>query len=93
MTMEIFDLIVTERARYPNLNTYSYVSKALNIKSRLEFILILKNLSKFVKSSRINASIAPDHITVPLCLSGTRILEVQLAVPKFIRELGRVSKF
>ena len=29
MTMEIFDLIDIQRARYPNLNTYSYVSKVL----------------------------------------------------------------
>ena len=61
MTMEIFDLIDIQRARYPNLNTYSYVSKALNVKSRLDFILIAKNLSKFVKSTGIKASIAPDH--------------------------------
>jgi len=69
MTMEIFDLIDIQRARYPNLNTYSYPSKALNVKSRLDFILIAKNLSKHVKSTGIRASIAPDHKTVHLCLS------------------------
>ena len=68
MTIEIFDLIDIQRARYPNLNTYSYVSKA-SVKSRLDFILIAKNLSKFVKSTGIKASIAPDHKTVHLCLS------------------------
>ena len=67
--MEIFDLIDIQRARYPNLNTYSYMSKALNVKSRLDFILIEKNLSKFFKSTGIKASIVPDHKTVYLCLS------------------------
>ena len=32
MTMEIFYLIDIQRARYPNLNTYFYVSKAVNVK-------------------------------------------------------------
>ena len=67
--MEIFDLIDIQRACYPNLNTYSNVSKALNVKSRLDFILIAKNLLKFVKSTRIKALIALDHKTVYLCLS------------------------
>ena len=67
--MEIFDLIDIQRAHYPNLNTYSYVSKALNVKSRLDFILTAKNLQKFVKSTGIKASIALDHKTVHLCLS------------------------
>ena len=67
--MEIFDLIDIQRARYPNLNTYSYMSKALNVKSRLDFILIEKNLPKFFKSTGIKASIVPDHKTVYLCLS------------------------
>ena len=69
MTMESFDLIDIQRARYPNLNTYSYVSKALNVKSRLDFILIAKNLSKHIKRTGIKASITPDHKTVHLCLS------------------------
>ena len=58
MTMEIFDLLHIQRARYPNLNTYCYVSKALHVKSRLDFILIAENLSKFVKSTGIKASVA-----------------------------------
>jgi len=69
MTMEIFDLIDIQRARYPNLNTYSYLSKALNVKSRLDFILITKNLSKHVKNTGIKASIAPGHKIVHLWLS------------------------
>ena len=45
------------------------MSKALNVKSRSDFILIAKNLSKFVKSTGIKASIALDHKKVHLCLS------------------------
>ena len=69
MTMEIFDSIDIQRAHYTNLNTYSYVSKALNVKSRLDFILIAKNLSKRVKNIGIKASITPDHKIFVLCLS------------------------
>ncbi|KAL9981573.1 hypothetical protein ACROYT_G010292 [Oculina patagonica] len=58
-----------QRVHHPNLNIYSYVSKALNVKSRLDFILIAKNLTKHVKSIGITNSIAPDHKTVFLCLS------------------------
>ena len=69
VTMEIFDLVDIQRVRHPNLKVYSYVSKALNIKSRLDFFLIAKNLSKHVKNTGIKTSIAPDHKTVSLCLS------------------------
>ena len=59
--MEVFELIDIQKGRHPKLNTQSYVSKALNGKSRVNFILIAKNHSKFVKSTGIKASIAPDH--------------------------------
>ena len=46
--METFQ-INTQRNRHPNLNIYSYVSKALKVKSRLAFFLIAKTFSQRVK--------------------------------------------
>jgi len=60
-TMEIYDLIDMQRVRYPNLNVYSCVSKALNVKSRLDFLLITKSFSKDVRKVGTCPSIASDH--------------------------------
>lgn len=38
--MDMFDLIDIQRERHPNLNRYSYFSKALGLKSRIDFLLI-----------------------------------------------------
>ena len=40
ITMEMFDLVDIQRVKHPNVNKYSYVSKALNVKSRIDFFLI-----------------------------------------------------
>ena len=70
--MGIYDLIDVQRVRYPNLNVYSYVSKALNVKSRLDFFLITKSFSKYVQKVGTCPSIAPDHkmiyLNLPLVL-------------------------
>ena len=66
--MGMFDLIDIQRKRYPNTNKFSYTSKALNVKSRIDFFLVLKELKKYVKTVDIQASIAPDHKTVYMSL-------------------------
>ena len=53
-TMETFDLIDIYRARYPNLELFSYESKALQIKSRIDFFLVAKPLVKYVRKVGIN---------------------------------------
>ena len=67
--MDVFDLIDIQRDRYPNLNKYSYFSKSLGVKSRIDFLLIAKNLKSYVRKADIEPSIAPDHRTVYLSLS------------------------
>jgi len=62
--MDVFDLIDIQREKYPNVNKYSYLSKALDVKSRINFLLVAKNLTKYVKKSDIQPSIAPDHCAV-----------------------------
>ena len=69
ITMDTLDLVDIQRARHPNVNKFSYRSKALGVKSRIDFFLISKSLTKFVKKVDIQTSIAPDHNTISLSLS------------------------
>ena len=50
ITMDMFDLTDIQRKRYPNINKFSYTSKALNVKSIIDFFLISKELKKYVKT-------------------------------------------
>ena len=68
-TMEAFDLVDIQRVRYPQLRKYSYVSKALKLKSRIDFFLVAQNLTRFVKKSDIYPSVAPDHQAIYMSLS------------------------
>ena len=68
-TMEAFDLIDIQRVRHPQLRKYSYVSKALKLKSRIDFFLVDQNLTRFVKKSDIYPSVAPDHQAIYMSLS------------------------
>lgn len=67
--MDTLDLVDIQRTRYPNVNKFSYRSKTLGVKSRIDFFLISKHLTKFVKKVDIQTSIAPDHNTILLSLS------------------------
>ena len=66
--METFDLIDMYRTRYPNSQHFSYESKSLQVRSRIDFFLVAKFLVKFVCNVGITISIAPDHKTPLLCL-------------------------
>ena len=68
-TMEAFDLVDIQRVRHPQLRKYSYVSKALKLKSRIDFFLVAQNLTRFVKKSDIYPSVAPDHQAIYMSLS------------------------
>ena len=67
-TMETFDLIDIYRTRHPNSQHFSYESKSLQVRSRIDFFLVAKFLVKFVSNVGITTSIAPDHKTLLLCL-------------------------
>ena len=47
-TMDTLDLVDIQRTRYPNANKFSYRSKTLGVKSRIDLFLISKHLTKFV---------------------------------------------
>ena len=69
ITMETCDLLDIQRTRHPNLNIYTYVSKTLNVKSRLDYFLITGSFSQHVKKVGSCPSIAPDHKTIYLDLA------------------------
>ena len=68
-SMNIFDLIDIYRVRYPNFHKFTYESKALKMKSRIDFFLVAKSLTKSVKKIGIYPSIAPDHQAIYILLS------------------------
>ena len=69
--MNMFDLIDIQRARHPKLRKFTYESKAIGMKSRIDYFLLSKNLTKCVKKTEIYSSIAPDHNAVHISLSGS----------------------
>ena len=68
-TMDMFDLIDIQRVRYPKSRKFTYESKAIGMKSRIDFFLLAKNLTKSVKKTEIYPSIAPDHKAIYTSLS------------------------
>ena len=42
MTMEMFDLVDIQRVRHPKLRKFTYESKSLKVKSRIDFFLVAK---------------------------------------------------
>ena len=55
-TMDILDHVDIQGERHPKLRKYSYESKALKVKSRIDFFLVAKNLTQFVRKSSIYIS-------------------------------------
>ena len=70
-TTDAFDLVDIQRLRHPRLKKYTYESKALKVRSRIDFFLVAKNLTRYVKKSEIHPSIAPDHFAIYSLLSWT----------------------
>ena len=67
--MEMFDLVDIQRVRHSRLRKFTYESKSLKVKSRIDFFLVVKNLTLSVKSTRIYPAIAPDHDAISISLS------------------------
>ena len=68
-TMEMFDLVDIQRVRHPKLRKFTYESKAFNLKSRIDFFLIAKDLTTSIKKSEILPSMAPDHNAIYISLA------------------------
>ena len=59
--MEELDLIDIFRKQKPNSKSYSYESKYLKVKSRIDYFLIAKHLTNYLQSVDTKTSITPDH--------------------------------
>ena len=68
-TMEMFDLVDIQRVRHPKLRKFTYESKSLKVKSRIDIFLVAKNFTLSVKSTGIYPAIAPDHDAIFISLS------------------------
>jgi len=68
-TMETFDLTDIYRACHPNLQIFSYESKSLQVKSRIDYFLVAKSSVRYVSKVGITVSIAPDHKAIYFYLS------------------------
>ena len=62
--MEELNLIDIYRQINPTKKYFTYESKPLNLKSRIDFFLISRPLSCCVKNTEIRTSIAPDHKSI-----------------------------
>ena len=63
---EELDLIDILRKKKPNAKLFTYESKPLKMKSRIEYFLIANSMSHLVSHVNIGISIAPDHRAVRL---------------------------
>ena len=68
-TMEMFDLIDIQRVRHPKLRKFTYESKSLRLKSRIDFFLIAKDLTVNIKKSEILPATAPNHNAIFISLT------------------------
>ena len=59
--MDELNLIDIYRQIHPTTKSFSYESKPLNLKSRIDFFVISRSISSCVKNVEIRVSIAPDH--------------------------------
>ena len=62
--MEELNLIDIYRQTHPSTKSFTYESKPLNLKSRIDFFLISRPLFSCVKNTEIRTSIAPDHKSI-----------------------------
>ena len=68
MQTKVTFLLAEDNLHHPQLRKYSYVSKALKLKSRIDFFLSAQNLTRFVKKSDIYPSVVPDHQAIHMSL-------------------------
>ena len=59
--MEELDLVDIYRKLHPNAKAFTYESKSLKLKSRIDYFLVSNKIAINVKRAEIRPSIAPDH--------------------------------
>ena len=66
--MKELNLTDIYRAIHPSTRTYTYESKSLRLKSRIDFFLVSKQFINYVIKTETRTSIAPDHKAIFLSL-------------------------
>ena len=66
--MEEINLIDVYRQLHPTTKSFTYESKPLKVRSRIDFFLISRPLSNHVRKTETHKSIAPDHKSIYLNL-------------------------
>ena len=66
--MEELNLSDIYRELHPKSKSFTYVSKSLNLKSRIDYFLISRSLSCDVRQAEIRISAAPDHNAIFLSI-------------------------
>ena len=59
--MNELNLIDIYRKLHPKSRSFTYESKTINLKSRIDFILVSRPISMEVQNAEIRTSVAPDH--------------------------------
>ena len=59
--MDEINLIDIYRNLHPNTKSFTYESKALRLKSRIDFILLSRAFADDVQNAEIRVSVAPDN--------------------------------
>ena len=59
--MEKLDLVGIYRKLHPNTKAFTYESKSLKLKSRIDYFLVSSTIAVNAKRAEIRPSIAPDH--------------------------------
>jgi len=66
--MDDIGLIDVFRKLYPNERSFTYESKSLKVRSRIDFFLVSKSVENWVVKTNTKVSNAPDHKAVVLDL-------------------------
>ena len=64
--MDELGLVDVYRVLHPKKNAFTYESKTLRLKSRIDFFLIAQSLKLNIRTAEIRSSIAPDHKAIYL---------------------------
>ena len=72
--MEELDLIDIFRKLKPHIKSFSYESKFLKVKSRLDYFLIAKHLTQHVHNVETKLATTPDHKAIKLSLKLSQVI-------------------
>ena len=83
--MDDIGLIDVFRKLYPNERSFTYESKSLEVRSRIDFFLVSKSVENWVVKTNTRVSNAPDHKAV--------VLDVKILSEKRIPGLWKDNKY